>query len=233
MCSCTPSGGVAESGGRAVRLALQAQAAALTIDTVVTAPGYVLPAADTLVITAAGELNSPTTIALNGWLDNAGILRADMLTLGAVRVDNRAGARIAARALFSRANIFNAAGGTWVTGAAPSMVPPLSAGGYFATGNSAYFSNFGEWLSHGDVSFQSSFPSFYNNGIFASQNVGASPYLQTMTGGILNGNGTINGDVFIEGSGPPVAPYTNCLSPAPGSPCFKPGNSPGPHGDHR
>lgn len=417
-------GPVARAAGFAIAaacLALQAQAAALTIDTVVTAPGYVLPAGDTLAITAAGELNSPTAIELNGWLDNAGILRADMLTLGAIRVDNRAGARIEARELFSRAIVFNAAGATWVTGATPSALP---AGGYFANSNSTYFSNSGEWLSHGDVSFQSSTsssnPSFYNNGTFASQNLGASPYPQTMTlqpasfgeasgqpwiqnafsmfigngttlvnrglvqnfgsmvvagsiqgdnnfsrvnrrsgafwntgslviqaggqfvqeasptpfdddfltntgtmtvngllhtngpvhnragggitigpggewlfggpvlnaagsslrvdgqvngygelanfgtvvveatrqlavrdmvhadgvltvngelanpdgrltmtGGILNGNGTINGDVFIEGSGPPVAPYTNCLTPAPGSPCFNPGNSPG------
>lgn len=54
----------------------------------------------------------------------------------------------------------------------------------------------------------------------------ATPLL-TMTGGILKGAGRINGDVFIAGSGPPSAPYTNCLMPAPGMPCFKPGNSPG------
>ena len=50
----------------------------------------------------------------------------------------------------------------------------------------------------------------------------------TMTGGILDGSGRINGDVFIGGIGAPALPFATCsglLISA--TPCFNPGNSPG------
>ena len=50
----------------------------------------------------------------------------------------------------------------------------------------------------------------------------------TMTGGILDGSGRINGDVFIGGIGAPGLSYASCMGLlVSDTPCFKPGNSPG------
>ena len=57
---------------------------------------------------------------------------------------------------------------------------------------------------------------------------GELPTALTMTGGILDGGGRINGAVFIGGIGAPGLSYASCMGlVVSDTPCFKPGNSPG------